>query len=114
VENKDPRIEYIVGNSIDDEIVEKVRSVADGKKTMIVIDGNHNRAHVKWEIHKYKEMVTPLHYLVIEDCYIDRGLYGPGEARNWFLERTTSFRQTNRCQKYLVGMTMGGWLQRVR
>jgi len=107
---KDPRITYLIGNSMDDDIIDQVKEFTEGKKTMLVIDGNHSRVHVKNELHKYRHIVSPGQYMVVEDCYIDRGLYGPGEARNWFLERYNEFEQTNRCKKYLIGITMGGWL----
>jgi cephalosporin hydroxylase len=113
VQKHDDRIEYLQGSSLDSDIVEYVHKSAHGKKTMLVVDGNHNRKHVKWELHKYRDIVTPGQYLVVEDCYIDRGLYGPGEARDWFLKNYKGFEQTNRCQKFCIGVCMGGWLRRV-
>jgi len=114
VRSKDNRIEYVSGNSADKAVVAKVKGMiaGDTKKTMVVIDGNHNRTAVKWDLHNYAPMVTKGQYLVVEDCYIDRGLYGPGEARDWFLSKHSNFKKTNVCRKYLVGLTMGGWLVR--
>ena len=122
VQNKDPRITYLTGDSIDDEMVAKVKTLVSGK-VMLVVDGNHHRRHVKWELHKYSPMVTKGQYIVMEDCYSHRGLHGPGQARDWFLATTRGFKnkapgahrffqKTNRSRRYLVGMTMGGWLQR--
>jgi len=110
VKNKDSRIEYIIGNSLDDDVVRQVVEMTSGKKTMLVIDGNHGRKHVKWELHKYRHIVSPGCYLVIEDCFIDRGLYGPGEARDWFLKNYDGYKQSSRCEKFVVGVCMGGWL----
>lgn len=112
VKEKDPRIQYWIGNSLDPEIIKRVHEAAEGKKTMLVIDGNHSRVHVKNELHEYRDIVTPGQYMVVEDCYIDRGLYGPGEARDWFLERYKGFKQTNRCLQYIIGISMGGWLEK--
>lgn len=112
VKNKDSRIQYIIGNSLDESIIEDVHRIARGKKTMLIIDGNHNRKHVKWELHKYQDIVSDGCYLVIEDCYTDRGLWGPGEARDWFLENYKQWEQTDKCHKFVVGVTMGGWLKR--
>ena len=67
---------------------------------------------VKWDLYNYSPLVTPGQYLVVEDCYIDRGLYGPGEAKEWFLRNSKTFKQTDVCAKYIVGMTMDGWLIR--
>ena len=109
---KDPRIEYLIGNSKDPKVAEQIREKTRGK-VMVVVDGNHDRIHVKWDLQNYSPMVTKGQFLVVEDCYIDKGLFGPGLARDWFLERNSRFKQTNRCEKYLIGMTMGGWLQAI-
>ena len=108
---KDPRITYIKGNSRDRAIVEQVRNMLSGK-VMVTVDGNHDRAHVKWDLHNYGPMVTVGQYLVAEDCYNDKGVYGPGLARNWFLSKHRGFELTDTCKKYGVGISMGGWLKR--
>jgi len=110
VKNKDSRIEYIIGSSLDKDVIKKVTEMTSGKRTMLIIDGNHHRKHVKWELNKYRHIVSSGCYLVIEDCFIDRGLYGPGEARDWFLKNYHGYKQSNRCQKFIVGVCMGGWL----
>jgi cephalosporin hydroxylase len=113
VKERDPRITYIIGDSTSDEVVEQVRKLTEGKKTMFVIDGDHSRAHVKWEITKYKNMVTPGQYMVLEDCYVDRGMLGPGEARDWFLATTKAFKKVDLHSQFLYGVTNGGWLLRL-
>jgi len=109
----DPRITYIIGDSTDDEIVKQVKELTAGKRTMLVIDGNHQRIHVKWELTKYKDIITPGQYMVVEDCYVDRGLYGPGEARDWFLSSTKAFKKVDLHNEFLYGITNGAWLLRV-
>jgi cephalosporin hydroxylase len=112
VKYKDGRIRYIIGNSLDDHTIHLVNEYTKGKRTMLIIDGNHNRRHVKWELHRYRHIVTPGCYLVVEDCFNERGQWGPKEARDWFLENYKGFEQTKVCQKFIVGVTMGGWLKR--
>jgi cephalosporin hydroxylase len=90
-----------------------VKELTEGKKIMLVIDGKHSRIHVKWELMKYKNIVSKGQYMVVEDCYIDRGLYGPGEARNWFLTKTKSFKKVDLHENFLYGVTNGAWLLRV-
>jgi cephalosporin hydroxylase len=106
----DPRITYLIGNSNDDDIVRKIQELTAGKSVMVVIDGNHSRTHVKWELTKYKNIVTSGQYMVVEDCYVDRGLYGPGEARDWFLAHTRSFKKVDLHNNFLYGITNGAWL----
>lgn len=116
VKVKDPRITYILGSSTDREIVAKVREMVGNETCMVVLDSNHHRRHVKWELHHYAPMVTTGQYLVIEDCY-SRGTkpFGPLEARDWFLRDTKEgrkFQQTNLERRFLVGVCAGGWLRR--
>jgi cephalosporin hydroxylase/glycosyltransferase involved in cell wall biosynthesis len=112
VAERDPRIQYFIGDSLDDALITKLYALADGRKTMLVIDGNHNRRHVKWELSKYANIVTPGQYMVVEDCFAEKELFGPGEALQWFLPRTDKFEQIDQCDRYLISMTMGGWLKR--
>ena len=80
---------------------------------MVVLDSDHSRVHVKWELRYYGPMVTPGQYLVVEDCFNkDAKKAGPGEAVDWFLSVHKSFVQTNLDQRYLVGFCRGGWLRR--
>lgn len=111
-ESKDPRIAYLVGSSRNKEIIAKVHKMAEGKRTMLIVDGDHGRRSVKWDLHNYHSVVSPGQYLVVEDCYNSKGLWWPGEARDWFLNTNKKFEQTDRCIKYLVGVTMGGWLRK--
>lgn len=112
VKNKDPRITYITGNSIKEDTIEKVKSLVSGN-VMLVIDGNHDRKHVKWELYYYASMVSSGQYMVIEDCHNDRaGLYGPGEARDWFLKTHKEFIDTHAEDYFLIGICWGGWLKR--
>lgn len=109
VETKDPRITYLIGDSKSDKIIDQVKKLVSGS-VMVVLDGDHRRAQVKWELKKYRDIVTSNQYLVVEDCYIDRGLYGPGQARDWFLKNFEGFENTQIDKKYLVGMNIGAWL----
>jgi cephalosporin hydroxylase len=117
VARPDPRIVYIEGSSTEKgTVVKQVKETVGSDTCMVVLDSNHHRRHVKWELHHYAQLVTPGQYLVIEDCY-SRGTvpYGPLEARDWFLHDTKqgrSFKQTNLERRFLVGVCAGGWLRR--
>jgi cephalosporin hydroxylase len=110
VKVKDPRITYLIGDSTSREIIDKVKELAKGK-VMLIIDGNHSRKKVKWELYYYSPLVTSGQYLVIEDCFSKEGfLYGPGQARDWFLKTHKDFKQTDLDKNFLVGFCVGGWL----
>ena len=116
VEKQDPRIIYLEGSSRDEKIIKQVKEMVSGEPTMVILDSDHGRVHVKWELHYYAPLVTPGNYLVIEDCYIrSHRKYYPLEARDWFLADTKTgrkFKQTNLGMEFLVGVCVGGWLRR--
>lgn len=111
----DPRVLYLYGNSTSKDMVNQIRELTAGKRTMFSIDGNHDRVHVKWELHHYAPLVTSGQYLVLEDCYAGKSeLFGPGQARDWFLSSREGkdFVNTNMDKEFLVGLCLGGWLKR--
>jgi len=117
VREKDTRIEYLISSSLDKELIKDIKKRVMGRRVMVVVDGNHNRRHVKWELYHYHAMVPTGMYLVVEDCYIEKNgklkKYGPCEAKEWFLKTKRGFEEVDRCERYLVGVTMGGWLRRI-
>lgn len=112
VKDKDPRICYLLGNSTDPAILTQIQAMTAGKRTMVILDGDHRRIHVKWELKYYAPLVTPGCYLVVEDCTVHGDLYGPGEARDWFMSINHDFVQTNLDRQFIVGVNVGGWLRR--
>lgn len=110
---KDARIIYIEDSSINDAVVAQIREMVGRDPVMVVLDSNHSRVHVKWELHKYAPLVTSGQYMVVEDCY-DRNANkaGPGEAVDWFLSVNKDFVQTNADRQYLIGFCRGGFLRK--
>ena len=112
VKDKDPRIEYIFKSSLDQDVINYIHETTKDKTTMLVIDGKHTSSHVIRELRNYWDIVTPGQFMVVEDCYVDRGLYGPGEARDIFLKESDKFIKTDYHKEFLWGVTNGGWLLR--
>lgn len=67
VELRDPRVFVITGSSTDPAVVERVRRMIAGRRTMVVLDSDHSTQHVIDEIELYAPMVTEGCYLVVED-----------------------------------------------
>ncbi len=66
------RITILQGSSVDEEIVEKVKGIAKGKKTVLVaLDSNHTHDHVLQEMRLYSSLVTKGSYLVVFDTTIE-------------------------------------------
>jgi cephalosporin hydroxylase len=63
-----PRMTQIQGNSIDDDIVARVREMIEpGAKVLVALDSKHTRAHVRRELEQYAPLVGPGSYIVVFD-----------------------------------------------
>lgn len=110
-----PKVEYIVGSSTDPEVVSRVRSMVAGGSVMASLDSDHRERHVRRELRYYSGIVTKGQYLVVEDCHVWADVaYAPGRAVEWFLGRTDRYRLEDVEWQYLVAITRGGWLKRLR
>jgi cephalosporin hydroxylase len=66
------RITMIEGSSIDEDVVEQVHALAQGKKRVLVsLDSLHTHDHVLGELNAYSHLVTPGSYCVIFDTMVE-------------------------------------------
>jgi cephalosporin hydroxylase len=66
------RITMIEGSSIDPDIVDRVRALAAGRRTvMVVLDSNHTHDHVLEELQRYSPLVMRGSYLVVMDTVVE-------------------------------------------
>lgn len=78
------RITLVEGSSTDAQTVEAVRGlVAPGSRTMVMLDSNHTRAHVRQELELYAPMVTPGSYLVVFDEVMPMVADAPNGKPGW-------------------------------
>jgi cephalosporin hydroxylase len=62
------RIDLIEGSSVEATTLEAVRSrISPGQRTMVMLDSNHTRDHVRRELELYAPLVSPGSYLVVFD-----------------------------------------------
>ena len=62
------RISLIEGSSVEATTVDLVRGmVSPGQRTMVMLDSNHTRDHVRRELELYAPLVSPGSYLVVFD-----------------------------------------------
>ena len=107
-----PKVEYVIGSSIDDAVVSHIKDSVSGK-VMVVLDSSHLLNHVSRELEIYSEIVTAGQYLVVEDCYFEGTReYYPKTAVDTFLSTTDKFTLEPNGEKYLFAVTRGGWLKR--
>jgi cephalosporin hydroxylase len=122
------RISMIEGSSIAPDVIEKVRAVASGKRSVLVcLDSNHTHAHVLDELRAYAPMVSVGSYCVVFDTVVedlpesmfpDRP-WGPGDnpktAVHEFLKTHAASFEIDRAvdNKLLVSVAPDGYLKRV-
>lgn len=114
-----PRIEYLLGSSIDPGVVEHVHAAAaEGGPVLVILDSDHSRDHVLAELRTYAELVTPGSYCIVEDTNINGNPilphWGPGpmEAVDEFLAERYDFAPDPRRERLLLTMNPGGYLRR--
>ena len=97
---KHPRIDYIVGSSVDPAVIKEIQALRNGT-TMVLLDSCHTKDHVLQEMKMYAPLVTSGCYLIVEDTKLngnpvftnyapDEGP-GPMEAVDEFMKESTQF-----------------------
>lgn len=124
IENKlvpmHPRINYLIGSSVSEHIVNQVCSmIYQGEKVMVILDSDHNKNHVLKELELYSQIVTPDSYIIVEDTNlnghpIDVFLEGPFEAIEEFLNKNRVFEIDGNKGKFGVTFNPNGYLRRKR
>lgn len=111
-----PRITVIEGSSTDPAVVDPVLERAQGRRTMLILDSDHQEAHVAEELRVWSEVVSPGCYLVVEDTALGTeylpGWGGSLAAVDGWLPQHPEFRRDPTREKFLVTVNPGGYLIR--
>jgi len=117
------RIQYLIGSTISQEILNKVKKEISIDDTVIVIlDSNHTMEHVLQEMNCYSSFVTKGSYLIVEDSNLyghpirpERYRFGKGpfEAINIFLSQHNEFVSDKECEKYFMSFNPRGYLKKL-
>jgi len=115
------RIQYLLGSSTSPAIVEQFKSLAAGKRTVMVdLDSAHSMQHVLNELRLYSPMVTKGSYLIVEDTHFNGHPilrhFGPGptEAVQAFLKENHDFVIDKEREKLLLTFNAGGYLRKIK
>lgn len=122
------RISLVQGSSVDDDTVQKVRELAKGKDTvLVVLDSNHTHEHVLSELELYSGLVSKGSYMVVFDTVIEdtnQGFYKdkPWDKGNspktavWEYLKSHSEFEIDRSipDKLLITVAPDGFLKRVK
>jgi len=116
-----PRIQYLLGSSTAEETVRQVKRLLGPKdKVMVILDSNHEKAHVLSELRIYHSLVTKGCYLIVEDTNINGHPvlpeHGPGpmEALDEFLKENNDFFMDRDKEKFLLTFNPKGYLKKIR
>ncbi|HEX6208208.1 MAG TPA: CmcI family methyltransferase [Actinomycetota bacterium] len=113
------RITYVTGSSTDPGIVREVEGIVGRSRAMVILDSDHSRDHVLGELRAYGPIVSPSHYLVVEDTNINGHPvlpdWGPGpmEAVEEFLRESEDFVVDENREKLLLTFNPRGYLRKV-
>jgi cephalosporin hydroxylase len=78
------KMELIEGSSIDPEIIQQVRSHADGiERVLVSLDSNHTHEHVLAELNAYADLVSVGSYCIVFDTVIEDLPAGSFPDRPW-------------------------------
>jgi cephalosporin hydroxylase len=122
------RITMVEGSSTDGKIIDRVRSLAKGRRRILVtLDSNHTHEHVLQELRAYSPLVTKGSYLVVFDTTIADTPEGFFSDRPWdrdnnpktavhsFLRSTDRFEiDRSVCDKLMITVARDGYLKCVR
>jgi cephalosporin hydroxylase len=115
-----PRISYVRGSSVAAATFAAVKQqLLPADKVMVLLDSDHSKGHVLAELRLYSPLVSPGHYLIVEDTNIGGHPvaedFGPGpmEAVNEFLAPgDTGFVPDRTREKFYLTFSPCGFLRR--
>ena len=110
------RIEYLLGSSVDEKIVNYIHNTAkDLKSVLVILDSDHSEKHVINEINCYQDIVTLNNYCIVEDTnlrYVRNSKECPLDAVEKFLIKNNNFIQDTTREKFLLTANPGGYLKK--
>lgn len=126
LEIKSSQIIYKYGSSLDLDIINECKEMAQGKRTMVSLDSLHTYDHVIKELLNYAELTTPGCYCVVEDTgkKIDDSDFlteiggaegGASKAVDDFLQKKPGiFERDSYRERHLYTSNYGGYLKRIK
>lgn len=113
------KVTLVEGSSVSTSIVEHVTRLVAGRRTMVILDSDHNAHHVLTELTLWGELVSRGCYMVCEDTNLDGNPVfspvpyspGPRDAVREFLHQSPGkWEVDTTCEKFLMTCNPGGFL----
>lgn len=112
------RVDSLLGSTVDPAILAEVSACAAGKRTLVILDSDHSKAHVAAELDAYAPLVSEGSYLIVQDGVVNghpvEPDFGPGpfEAVIEFLARDDRFEVDTSRERMLFTFNPNGFLRR--
>jgi cephalosporin hydroxylase len=114
-----PRITYLTGSSVDEEILAEISALAStATSVMVILDSDHRAPYKLQELQAYASMVTPGNYIVAEDSTFDYfpswPEYGPGPAAaaDRFVRENADFVLDRNPEKHMITFAPRAFIRR--
>ena len=118
-----PRIEYITGDCLSEEVIVRVKANMNGGETIVNLDSCHNKDHVLKELEVYSSFVSQKGYLIVDDTILGHPVKiedksgklifpGPMEAVMEFVSKHDEFEIDKYKEKFLLTSNPNGYLKR--
>lgn len=117
---KHKNIVYLLGRSTSEAIVEQVKNLCEGKRTLVILDSDHSYGNVIEELRCYSDLVSVGSYLVVEDTNLNghpvREDFGPGpmEAVKQFLTENDQYVVDKTKERYVITFYPNGYLKKIK
>lgn len=117
------RIVTVTGDSSSEEVVSEVARLCEGKRVLVMHDGDHSKDQVLRDLAAYSKLVSVGSYLIVEDGVVDLfepddglGLRGDGPlaAVEEFLKHNPDFVVDAQRERYVLTYNPKGFLKRVK
>lgn len=111
-----PRITFLDGDSTDPALVAALaEDLPEAGPRMIVLDSDHSTAHVYQELCLFAPLARVGDWVIVEDTNISWGdeLGARGGVERYLREHPGEFHQDLLCERWLLTMSPGGWMQRI-
>jgi cephalosporin hydroxylase len=113
------KVDFLIGSSVDPQVVQEVTRRVKGKKVLVILDSDHRMHHVLKELQAYAPLVGVGSYIIVQDTNVNghpvRPGFGPGpmEAVEEFLKTHDAFTSDPTRERLLFTMHPKGYLKRV-
>lgn len=114
-----PLIKFMVGDSAQSEMVDKVYDLVSGRPCSLILDSNHHAPHVRKELGLYHALVGSGQALIVEDTLVDvlnfgkfRLEGGPLRALQEFLKQHPDFVEAEDIEPYITTNFFGYLLRK--